>query len=92
MCNQPLGSTGGFGVSAMINLLGDELQENGPALAERVLGTPGAHLHLYDKGEAKSGRKMGHINLVCQDSDLLQERVVSLRDQLGLPPIPYCSH
>ena len=92
VCNQPLGSTGGFGVSAMINLLGDELQENGPALAERVLGTPGAHLHLYDKGEAKSGRKMGHINLVCQDSDLLQERVVSLRDQLGLPPIPYCSN
>jgi 5-(carboxyamino)imidazole ribonucleotide synthase len=26
-----------------------------------ILSDPAAHLHLYGKGEARAGRKMGHV-------------------------------
>ena len=54
----PLGSTALTGASmAMANLIGDD--DWRPALAE-----PGAHLHLYGKGQARPGRKMGHVTRV----------------------------
>ena len=40
----------------MDNLIGDDVL-GWPAL----LAEPGAHLHLYGKGEARPGRKMGHV-------------------------------
>ncbi|MCH7863502.1 MAG: 5-(carboxyamino)imidazole ribonucleotide synthase, partial [Proteobacteria bacterium] len=33
---------------------------------EPALGEKGAHLHLYGKGEARPGRKMGHITRVAR--------------------------
>ncbi|WP_375408151.1 5-(carboxyamino)imidazole ribonucleotide synthase [uncultured Methylobacterium sp.] len=58
VCGWPLGDpsrVGGVAVE-MHNLIGDEV------LAwEAILAEPGAHLHLYGKGEARSGRKMGHV-------------------------------
>ena len=58
ICGLPLGSTAltGRGV-AMRNLIGDD---DGTA----ALTTPGAHLHLYGKGQARAGRKMGHVTQV----------------------------
>ena len=54
----PLGSTALTGsAAAMENLIGDD--DGRPALAE-----PGAHLHLYGKGQARAGRKMGHVTRV----------------------------
>jgi len=52
-----------------------------------VAGVPTAHLHLYDKGEAREGRKMGHVNLRADDRDTLLERLVELRNRLKLPPL-----
>lgn len=43
----------------MQNLIGDDA-ESWPAL----LAEPGANLHLYGKGEARPGRKMGHVTRV----------------------------
>ena len=43
----------------MINLLGDEVDDWPDLSAE-----PDARLHLYGKGEARPGRKMGHVNRV----------------------------
>lgn len=40
----------------MDNLIGDDVDR----WAE-LLATPGARLHLYNKGEARPGRKMGHV-------------------------------
>ena len=55
ICGLPLGSTDLVGGGAsMTNLIGDDPWR--PALSE-----PGAHLHLYGKGAARPGRKMGHI-------------------------------
>ena len=58
VCGWPLGDaarTGGMRVE-MHNLIGDEAEG-----WREILGRPGAHLHLYGKGEFRPGRKMGHV-------------------------------
>ncbi len=60
MCGLPLGSTALTGSRiVMRNLIGDDGWAD--ALAE-----PGTHLHLYGKGEARPGRKMGHVTRVTR--------------------------
>ena len=57
ICGLPLGSTRRLAPSVtMDNLIGDEVSAWPELLAE-----PGAFLHLYGKGEARPGRKMGHV-------------------------------
>jgi 5-(carboxyamino)imidazole ribonucleotide synthase len=57
VCGLPLGSTRRIAPSVtMDNLIGDEAN-NWPAL----VAEPGAHVHLYGKGEPRPGRKMGHV-------------------------------
>jgi 5-(carboxyamino)imidazole ribonucleotide synthase len=43
----------------MINLIGPEIDD-----AARWLSVPGAKLHVYDKGEGRPRRKMGHVTRV----------------------------
>jgi 5-(carboxyamino)imidazole ribonucleotide synthase len=43
----------------MENLLGEEVNAWPQLVAE-----PGAHVHLYGKGEPRPGRKMGHVTRV----------------------------
>jgi 5-(carboxyamino)imidazole ribonucleotide synthase len=53
----PLGDAGLVSASAtMENLIGRDVERWAALLAE-----PGADLHLYGKGEARPGRKMGHV-------------------------------
>ncbi|MBJ6120558.1 5-(carboxyamino)imidazole ribonucleotide synthase [Sphingomonas mollis] len=60
ICGLPLGSTALTGASVtMRNLIGDDPWSD--ALVE-----PGAHLHLYGKGAARPGRKMGHVTRVVR--------------------------
>jgi 5-(carboxyamino)imidazole ribonucleotide synthase len=62
ICGLPPGSTELAGQRAVMdNLIGDDL-DRWPALA----GEGGAHLHLYGKGEARPGRKMGHVTRVMR--------------------------
>ena len=57
VCGLPLGSTSRTAAQVtMTNLIGREADDWAAPLAE-----PGAHLHLYGKGEARPGRKMGHV-------------------------------
>lgn len=57
VCGLPLGATRRTAPRvAMENLIGREADGWAAILAE-----PGAHLHLYGKGEARPGRKMGHV-------------------------------
>jgi 5-(carboxyamino)imidazole ribonucleotide synthase len=53
----PLGSTTRIADVEMQNLIGADV-EKWQALA----ADPSAHVHLYGKGEARPGRKMGHVN------------------------------
>ena len=62
ICGLPPGSTGLTGGSVtMDNLIGDEIEAWPELVAE-----PGAHLHLYGKGDARPGRKMGHVTRVTR--------------------------
>lgn len=45
----------------MLNLLGPSTFK----IAKQALSTKGATVHLYGKGEAKPGRKMGHLTVVA---------------------------
>jgi 5-(carboxyamino)imidazole ribonucleotide synthase len=57
ICGLPLGSTQRVGQSIfMDNLIGDDVVRWLELAAE-----PGTHLHLYRKGAARPGRKMGHV-------------------------------
>ena len=49
------------GGAVMENLIGDEVNRWPELAAER-----GAHLHIYGKGEARPGRKMGHVTRVSR--------------------------
>ena len=62
ICDLPSGLTGLMrGGAVMENLLGDEVNRWPELLAER-----GAHVHIYGKGEARPGRKMGHVTHVVR--------------------------
>src|SRR6185437_1821819 len=58
ICGLPLGDTSLLRPAVMLNLLGD-LWRGGPPSWSSVLAHPTAHLHLYGKGRASPGRKMG---------------------------------
>ena len=60
ICGLPLGATGLTARAVVMeNLIGPEVEGWRAIVAE-----PGAHLHLYGKGEARPGRKMGHVTRV----------------------------
>ncbi|HYJ52674.1 MAG TPA: 5-(carboxyamino)imidazole ribonucleotide synthase [Allosphingosinicella sp.] len=63
ICGLPLGA---IGLTAsrveMANLVGH--QTDG---WREILADPAAHLHLYGKGEARPGRKMGHVTRLLND-------------------------
>jgi 5-(carboxyamino)imidazole ribonucleotide synthase len=62
ICGLPLGATGLTGARVeMENLIGDEADGWAAILAD-----PAAHLHLYGKGKARPGRKMGHVTRVIR--------------------------
>lgn len=74
--------------AVMLNLMGDLWFRSGaeaaPPWAE-VLALPGAHLHLYGKASARTGRKMGHLTVTAAAP--AQARAVALQAAalLGLP-------
>jgi len=64
ICDLPPGLTGLTQAGAtMENLIGPNV-ERWPELVRE----PGAHVHIYDKGEARPGRKMGHVTRVRAQS------------------------
>ncbi len=60
ICGLPLGSAERVGSKAVMeNLLGDEIHQWRSLVAE-----PATHVHVYGKGAARPGRKMGHFTRV----------------------------
>ncbi|HCP17704.1 MAG TPA: 5-(carboxyamino)imidazole ribonucleotide synthase [Alphaproteobacteria bacterium] len=53
----PLGSTAAYNRWRMTNILGQDMPELDAAFAR-----PGVHIHRYGKAEARTGRKMAHLN------------------------------
>ena len=63
LCDLPLPEQITVRPALLINLLGD-LWQNGTPDWATLLALPGLQLHLYGKGEPRSGRKMGHITVI----------------------------
>jgi 5-(carboxyamino)imidazole ribonucleotide synthase len=62
ICGLPPGSTDLAGRGAVMdNLIGDEVNRWPELVAEE-----GLHVHIYGKGEARPGRKMGHVTRVSR--------------------------
>jgi 5-(carboxyamino)imidazole ribonucleotide synthase len=63
--------------AAMINLLGEHLQNATPERWQAVFAMSDVHVHMYGKSEARTGRKMGHITATAdsaQHAELLARR------------------
>lgn len=73
----PFGSTELQHPTVMINLLGDLWQKGRPDWAA-LLSDPQCKLHLYDKGEARPGRKMGHFTVVGHEVEATLARARQL--------------
>lgn len=58
----------------MLNLLGPSYT----TIAKAALSTPGATVHLYGKGDAKPGRKMGHLTVVAGSMSEAEYRIAPL--------------
>ena len=78
VCGLPLGAGGLRSPGVMVNILGD-LWSSVPPDWDRFLGEPGCFLHLYGKGQAKAGRKMGHATLLG-DPPVAAGRLLELRE------------
>lgn len=59
ICGHSLGNTVTLCPVEMVNLIGDDA-----GLWRQYADNPDAHLHLYGKGEARPGRKMGHVTIL----------------------------
>ena len=74
----PLGLTEVIRPTVMINIIGQHPK------SEAVLALNGAHLHLYNKSE-RTGRKLGHITLMPNNSDELTDLCRQLAKILPVP-------
>ncbi len=74
----PLGSPDLLRPAVMINLLGDCWRGGRAPNWSKLLRDPRVKLHLYDKGEPRPGRKMGHFTVV-EDNP---KAALKLADQL----------
>lgn len=59
VCGLPLGSTSRHSDAVMKNLIGEDARR-----WPEILSDPTAKLHLYDKADVRTGRKMGHVTWI----------------------------
>ena len=71
----------------MLNLLGDLWFTHGHEVSpawDQVLALPGAHLHLYGKLSARTGRKMGHLNFIAATASEVRANALQAAALLGM--------
>ena len=80
MCALPHGDCSLTSPVAMWNLLGDVWANGEP---DWQAGIPAhGHLHLYGKAEARTGRKMGHINVLGEDAISARRDALAIKQRL----------
>ena len=75
ICGLPLGGTGAVTPTAIHNLLGDCWRDGGAPDFAAAWAMPGVRVHLYGKGDARPGRKMGHLSAVAHSSEAARDLV-----------------
>jgi 5-(carboxyamino)imidazole ribonucleotide synthase len=86
VCGLPLGDTAQLRPAAMGNLLGD-LWERGEPDWAAACAFPQVKLHLYGKGEARPGRKMGHLTALANTIAEAEQLVHAARTALVRPSV-----
>ena len=79
VCNLPLGDVSRCHPAAMVNLLGELWCDGNAPDWSGILAQPNAHLHLYGKTQARSGRKMGHLTVLADSAQEASELARKLR-------------
>ncbi len=82
--NLPLGSTEQPHKALMINLLG-EPNHSGRVFykgVEKALAMPGVYVHLYGKQYTYPYRKMGHITIIGDSFEVLEQKAQQLMQQV----------
>ncbi|KAH8803120.1 phosphoribosyl-aminoimidazole carboxylase [Xylogone sp. PMI_703] len=64
----------------MLNILGGSTPDSHLKLAEQALSVPNASIHLYSKGGARPGRKMGHITVTASTMHEAERSIQPLID------------
>jgi 5-(carboxyamino)imidazole ribonucleotide synthase len=82
VCGLSLGNVTPHSPAAMVNLLGDLWQKAVPNW-NAALELPNMHLHLYDKLEARAGRKMGHITVLGESVQEARDAALKAREVLN---------
>jgi 5-(carboxyamino)imidazole ribonucleotide synthase len=80
----PLGDTKAHSFSGMLNLLGSD-GFTGPAKYEgldTILGISGVHPFLYGKKITKPFRKMGHITLVGESREEIEQKAELVKQSI----------
>ena len=86
ICNLKLGNTYMHSHAIMLNLLGDTWgDKNQHPDWQQTLGLyDNIKLHLYDKTDARPDRKMGHLTLIGNDSDILYKQILEIKNILNI--------
>lgn len=69
----------------MLNILGGAQRDTHLLAAQRAMSVPGARLHMYGKGDARPGRKMGHVTVLADSMSEAESRIeplIKLVDQI----------
>ena len=83
-CNLPLGETDVLVPAAIVNLLGEVwIDADGAPDFAAAMSVPGVRVHLYEKREARVGRKMGHLSATAATAEEALVRVLEAKEKLG---------
>ena len=75
VCNLPLGNTRLLSPVVMVNVLGEHYDA---VIQAKDLWKIGK-LHLYGKADVKTGRKMGHVNILCPHVDFALDTIKNIK-------------
>jgi 5-(carboxyamino)imidazole ribonucleotide synthase len=83
VCGLELGDPSLLRPAAMLNLLGDLWKDGREPDWSVVTRDPSARLHLYGKGRAAPGRKMGHVTVLADTVELALARASAIHEALS---------
>ena len=75
VCNLPLGNTRLLSPVVMVNVLGEHYDA---VIQAKDLWKIGK-VHLYGKADVKTGRKMGHVNILCTHVDFALDAIKNIK-------------
>jgi 5-(carboxyamino)imidazole ribonucleotide synthase len=82
ICGFPMVAVECFCNAAMLNIIGKGIDSLD---FEKILSLSGVKIHLYGKKDVRSGRKMGHINIIGKDREDVRKKLEIIKDIVYQP-------